>query len=272
MTDGHCETLTDIACGLRDAQSIASGLCDSLPQQLNEANLLADAVIAIDNEHSQTLETLAAEELPIREHKEATLVEETQCRETLSEANNDLEAAQKALALAQEKQRAALKKQLHATQQVKQYDAELTKVLDQKRVHEAHHQSAHTLREMLVASTTAKCDAWEAWQDKIASAGALDRLNGDDDMKTLLASLGYCEWFTLLKKRGVVEPGVLPSLGEALLRDAVKSSGRTSFGQVRRFSLAIQQIQRGDGLPRWCALEEETQRASRQQVSTTMLS
>jgi serine/threonine protein kinase len=206
-------------------------------------------VQTIDSECEHELEVVTVKELSIREVKEAKVAEELQCRGALSRANVQL-------ALAQQEQASALERHSRSVQDMEQHGTEWAALVEQKRVWTARFQCARTLTEELMACKATTHGAWDAWQDTIASSNALAMLSGAGGMSNLLANLGYCEWIAAFQTRGLT-PEALPSLGEALLRAAVKHSGKETFGSVRRFSLAIQRIQSGGGLPPWCVPREK---------------
>jgi serine/threonine protein kinase len=254
MHEKHCDTLINLAARLHHAETCSCEGDRHVPLSLQayETACLTDAVQAIKLECKREVDVVTAEERTIQESMEPKLAEKAQCQEVLARAKTELVEAKTRLKLAQQQRATALKRDCSVAKEIEQYDAARLVCNALKQACVARFQCSHTLDERLVASKIATQDAWEAWQDTIASSNALENLDDNGGLGNLLANLGYCEWTAAFETRGLTLE-VLPSLGEAMLCDAVKNSGKNTFGSVRRFNLAIQQIQRGDGLPQWCA-------------------
>lgn len=110
-----------------------------------------------------------------------------------------------------------------------------------------HHASVDTLHRLVMQAHEERAAQLSRANDQLGAAGALTRLQ-PPELSLLLVELGVCAYIEPLAQHGLDAPALQRS-SEAQLRRAVQGTPRSRFGDVRTFRLALESLDRGDGLP-----------------------
>ena len=110
-----------------------------------------------------------------------------------------------------------------------------------------HHANVETLHRLVTQAHEERAAYFRRANDQLGAAGALTRLQ-PPELSALLVELGVCAYIEPLTQHGLDAPALQRS-SEAQLRRAVQGTPRGRFGDVRAFRLALESLDRGDGLP-----------------------
>ena len=200
-------------------------------------------------------EEVAALELQEMVELEAALREEApQLAQAVRESSAAEEAATEALRMAQAAHDAAVVAAASAIARHEEHEAALAETAIETAERCAYHDHVSGLHGLLAEEHRAREAQLRHALDRLGAANALAHLERPH-LDLLLVELGVCCYIEPLAEHGLDAHVLQQQLQEQQagiepqLRLAVEGCGRSSFGDVRAFRLALESIDRGDGLP-----------------------
>jgi hypothetical protein len=109
-----------------------------------------------------------------------------------------------------------------------------------------YHAKVQTLHGSVADAHAARSRQLRVVHDQLGAAGALGRMDRAS-LDILLVELGFCCYIGPFAQHNL-DPQRLQGCSEGAIRRAVDGTSRDKFGDVRAFRLALDRIERGDGL------------------------